>query len=211
MRRTKTEALQTREQLMLAALDVFYHKGVSRASLDEIAHAAGVTRGALYWHFKNKEALFDALFQHIFNEMSQKLDEDIRNDAPNMLETLRLALINNFERIQHNETHRKFCHILYLKCEHTEQNEAIVKLMDNYQQMWRQQTINALQLCIKQGAFPANLDIDLALIYFKSTVFGLSLQWLINPERFDLSKTAACITDTVIHALQNSPSLRRPE
>lgn len=64
MKRTKAQALQTREHLMLAALDVFHHHGVSRASLNEIAQAAGMTRGALYWHFKNKEALFEALFQH---------------------------------------------------------------------------------------------------------------------------------------------------
>ena len=131
---------------MLAALDVFYCRGVSRASLNEIAQTAGVTRGALYWHFKNKEDLFEAIFQHIFNEMSQKIDEDIRNNAPNMLESLRQALVNNSERIQNNEIHRKFCHILYLKCEHTEQNESIIKLMNNYQQMWRQQTHNALRL-----------------------------------------------------------------
>ncbi|WP_373746675.1 TetR family transcriptional regulator [Neisseria dentiae] len=45
MRKTKAEALKTREHLMLAALDTFYEKGVSRASLNEIAQNAGVTRG----------------------------------------------------------------------------------------------------------------------------------------------------------------------
>ena len=71
MKRTKAQALQTREHLMLAALDVFHRHGVSRASLNEIAQAAGMTRGALYWHFKNKEALFEALFQHLFDDLGQ--------------------------------------------------------------------------------------------------------------------------------------------
>nr|ADO32809.1 truncated multiple transferable resistance repressor [Neisseria gonorrhoeae] len=62
MRKTKTEALKTKEHLMLAALETFYRKGIARTSLNEIAQTAGVTRGALYWHFKNKEDLFDALF-----------------------------------------------------------------------------------------------------------------------------------------------------
>lgn len=210
MKRTKAQALQTREQLMLAALDVFYCRGVSRASLNEIAQTAGVTRGALYWHFKDKEDLFEAIFQHIFNEMSQKIDEDIRNNAPNMLESLRQALVNNSERIQYNETHRKFCHILYLKCEHTEQNESIIKLMNNYQQMWRQQTYNALQLCVRQGSLPRDLDIELAALYFKSAIFGLVDLWLRNPERFDLSRTAARIADAAIHTLKSSPALRQP-
>ena len=58
MRKTKEEAQQTRSNLLNAALNVFYERGVSKASLDEIAKTAGVTRGALYWHFKNKEDLF---------------------------------------------------------------------------------------------------------------------------------------------------------
>jgi len=40
MRRTKTEALKTKEYLMLAALDTFYKKGIARTSLNEIAQAA---------------------------------------------------------------------------------------------------------------------------------------------------------------------------
>lgn len=48
MRKTKTEALKTKEHLMLAALETFYRKGIARTSLNEIAQTAGVTRGALY-------------------------------------------------------------------------------------------------------------------------------------------------------------------
>ena len=54
MRRTKTEALKTKEYLMLAALDTFYQKGIARTSLNEIAQAAGVTRGALYLAFQKQ-------------------------------------------------------------------------------------------------------------------------------------------------------------
>lgn len=52
MRKTKTEALKTKEHLMLAALETFYRKGIARTSLNEIAQAAGVTRGALYLAFQ---------------------------------------------------------------------------------------------------------------------------------------------------------------
>ena len=73
MRKTKEEAQQTRSNLLNAALNVFYERGVSKASLDEIAKAAGVTRGALYWHFKNKEDLFEALFQNYYADLEQQL------------------------------------------------------------------------------------------------------------------------------------------
>lgn len=70
VRRTKEEAEQTRRQILDAARRTFHERGVSATSLEHIARAAGVTRGAIYWHFENKEALFkamreDALLPHI--------------------------------------------------------------------------------------------------------------------------------------------------
>jgi TetR/AcrR family acrAB operon transcriptional repressor len=61
MRKTKEEAQKTREDLLKAAALVFSDKGVARSTLAEIAKAAGVTRGAIYWHFENKAEIFDAL------------------------------------------------------------------------------------------------------------------------------------------------------
>ena len=98
MKRTPEQARQTRESLLRAALEVFDRRGVARASLAEIAAEAGVTRGALYWHFKSREDLFDALFQHLFHEFGQRLAEDIRSASPDMLGNLRQALLGNFSR-----------------------------------------------------------------------------------------------------------------
>ena len=62
-RRTKEDAEATRNALLDAAERVFYDKGVSRASLDDIAREAGTTRGAIYWHFKDKADLFNAMME----------------------------------------------------------------------------------------------------------------------------------------------------
>jgi TetR/AcrR family acrAB operon transcriptional repressor len=61
VRRTKEEALATRAALLDAAEKVFRQHGVTRATLGAVASAAGVTRGALYWHFRDKDELFAAL------------------------------------------------------------------------------------------------------------------------------------------------------
>src|SRR5258706_2776656 len=64
-RRTKEEALETRTGILDAAERVFHEKGVAHASLEDIAAAADVTRGAIYWHFKDKADLFDAMMQRV--------------------------------------------------------------------------------------------------------------------------------------------------
>ena len=63
MRRTKEEAAQTRQELLEAALTVFSQEGYEAARLEDIAQAAGVTRGAIYHHFGNKAGLFMVLVE----------------------------------------------------------------------------------------------------------------------------------------------------
>src|SRR4029453_9780766 len=65
VRRTKVEAAATREALLDAALGVFRDRGVAHTSLEEVAASAGVTRGAVYWHFKDKADLSPALGKRV--------------------------------------------------------------------------------------------------------------------------------------------------
>jgi len=61
-RKTKQQAQETRQHILDVALRLFSRQGVSATSLADIAQAAGVTRGAIYWHFKNKSDLFSEIW-----------------------------------------------------------------------------------------------------------------------------------------------------
>src|SRR3569833_1281025 len=60
-RRTKQDALATRDSILDAAELLFEQQGVSRTTLQHIAAEAGVTRGAIYWRFHDKSDLINAL------------------------------------------------------------------------------------------------------------------------------------------------------
>ena len=64
-RRTKEDAQRTRDRILDMAEREFLRRGVSRTSLEQIASAAGVTRGAVYWHFRNKADLFNAMMNRV--------------------------------------------------------------------------------------------------------------------------------------------------
>ena len=209
MRRTKTEALKTKEYLMLAALDTFYQKGIARTSLNEIAQAAGVTRGALYWHFKNKEDLFDALFQRICDDIESCIKEDSNNNNEQAWPSFRLTLPRFFERLQHNELHYKFHSILFLKCEHTEQNEAVIAIAKKHQALWREKIVAVLTDAVQQKALADNLDTDMAVIFIKSSLDGLIWRWLSSGQGFDLEQTAPRMIEIIIDTLENHPQLRK--
>ena len=61
MKRTKEEAVATKQAILQSALDLFYQKGYSKTTFDQIAARIGLTKGAVYWHFKNKPDLVAAL------------------------------------------------------------------------------------------------------------------------------------------------------
>ena len=75
MRRTKEEAEETRRRLLDAGLKVFSTRGYQAARLSDIAGKAGVTRGAVYWHFKNKKGLLFAILTEMANPFVQTATE----------------------------------------------------------------------------------------------------------------------------------------
>lgn len=56
-RKTKVEAEETHQRILRAALDVFAAEGYERATFEDVAHRIRLTKGAVYWHFKNKPEL----------------------------------------------------------------------------------------------------------------------------------------------------------
>lgn len=69
-RRTAAEAARTRDEVLAAARQLFTERGYHHVSVPEIAKAAGVTHGALYHHFTNKQALFRAVFEQVEHELN---------------------------------------------------------------------------------------------------------------------------------------------
>lgn len=208
MRKTKAEAQQTKQALLASALDIFYQRGISQASLHEIATAAGVTRGALYWHFKNKEDLFDALFQQMFSQISTQLNEDIANSSPDILNNLIQTMQQLFQRLTTDNDYYKFCHILHLNCEHTADNQAIVQLLQKYQNMWHQNLCTAFLICQQQNTLSTELDATQAALYFQALFMGLTTLWLANPASFNITAIAPRFIETALASLRHNPNLR---
>jgi len=92
----------TREHLLEAAAVVFARNGYHGASLDEVAAAAGFTKGAVYSNFKSKEDLFLALIDHRIDNMTAAFSAEL--DAPavpdEQLPRIQHLIARNFDRDQ---------------------------------------------------------------------------------------------------------------
>ncbi|MDR0458334.1 MAG: TetR family transcriptional regulator, partial [Burkholderiaceae bacterium] len=80
-RRTKEDAQATRAAVLDAAERVFLRRGVTRTSLAEIAQAAGVTRGAIYGHFRTKADLFTAMMGRVTQPLEAEIARLEQADA----------------------------------------------------------------------------------------------------------------------------------
>lgn len=116
-RRTKAEAAATRETLIDAAEEMFMEYGVARTSLEQIARHAGMTRGAVYWHFKNKADLFRAMLERVrmpFDDLVREIDDPILTESP--LNAIRLACLKGLARLEQPRYTRVHSILLY-RCE----------------------------------------------------------------------------------------------
>ncbi len=95
-RKTKAEAEQTRQKIIAAARSVFHSEGVSRTSLEKIAQVAGVTRGAVYWHFANKASLFFAMREEAKMALNRAETHLDALDAADPLAAIECSLLEFF-------------------------------------------------------------------------------------------------------------------
>jgi TetR/AcrR family acrAB operon transcriptional repressor len=93
-RRTKLEAQETRNRILDTAEEVFREQGVTSTSLADIADAAGVTRGAIYWHFRNKGDLFAAMLDRVALPMEEMIRRAADASTEDPLSVLRACCVH---------------------------------------------------------------------------------------------------------------------
>ena len=209
-RATKEEALETRNRILDAAEDVFHLNGVSRTSLAHVAEAANVSRGAIYWHFKNKSDLFDAMCERVRLPMEDMAaaGRDVREADP--LAQLRKTCLFVLGEIMHNPHSRKVLGIVFHKCEFVEAAGPIVERQQDVFLRGRADLEGILRNAVKRKQLPADLDTGLASILFQAQIDGLINTCLFTPESADFDAHAERMVDAAIEMLRCAPSLRTP-
>jgi TetR/AcrR family acrAB operon transcriptional repressor len=200
-RRTKEEALETRSSILDAAERVFHEKGVASASLEEIAAAADVTRGAIYWHFKDKAELFDAMMQRVVlpaEDLLEQAGEQVKSDP---LELLRRATVSVLLRTARDERTQRIFEIAYLKCEYVG-DAACVRDRHIASQNQCLKSIEAgFRACVKSGQLCADVSPRVAAIGAMSLVSGLIANYVLDPASFPLKRHAEALVDIYFRGL----------
>lgn len=209
VRRTKEEALETRHKILDAAESVFHARGVARPSLADIAQEAGVTRGAIYWHFKNKSDVFAAMCDRVHLPIEALCDPERIARQEDPLGGIRDICAFVFRQTVTNPRWRRVYEILFHKCEMVQDNGAIYERNRQSHHEGLAKMREHLRLSMERGQLPADLDLDLAVNAFHAAIGGVLAHWLFAPEDFDLDGHAERLADVFIDTLRLSPALRK--
>ena len=123
MRRTKEDAEQTRQAILESAMDIFYEKGYSKTTFDEIAKRINLTKGAVYWYFRNKPDIVAALINDFVQKHIKRLEEFRDGKEEENLDILADMMLLAYHHMKKNPLEYKF--IFFITCQ-MEWSEAIL-------------------------------------------------------------------------------------
>ena len=206
---SKKKTQDTRDRILDAAEDVFNNRGYSSTTLTEIAEAAGVTRGAIYWHFKNKDDLFEAMCSRVREPLKEMVRKTADKDTEDPIDQLSKTHESIMREVIGNSHYRKVLNILFHKCEFTKDTDQIVI----QQKEWNTYSKNLIQTILvnaqKKKQLPPDLDIVLASNLLSFVFKGLLADWLFMPDSFDLIENARKVNNAIFELIKTSPHLKQ--
>ena len=209
-RRTKEEALATQAQLLDAAERVFAEKGVSRTSLQDIAQAAGVTRGAIYWHFTNKADLFNAMMARIILPMEQALQQIGQDAAQDPLLELQRSLLDTMRKIATDDRTRMVFEVATLKVEYVDE---LLVIQDRHAQAHadgKREIQRSLQEAADRRGIRWQVPVAAAAQGLQALVVGLIHTWLLAPQAFELVPVGEVAIGAYLAGLGLTPGPAEP-
>jgi TetR/AcrR family acrAB operon transcriptional repressor len=206
VRKTRKEALATRNAILDAAEIVFQRHGVGKTSLAKVAAAAGVTRGAVYWHFANKIDLFDAMVQRVLGLMEAKL-EDLQekrrhNEFADPVELLRELSLYFLDRVANDPHYYRIIGISWHKCEYVGETAEIYDRHFERSSRFLGVGVEAFEASRKSGFLAPQTDPHTAAIGMMAIIDGLVANWTLDNSAFPLVRAGAEIIDSYLAGLR---------
>jgi TetR/AcrR family acrAB operon transcriptional repressor len=208
-RKTKEAALATREALIDAAERVFRREGVNGTSLAEVAAEAGVTRGAIYWHFRDKGELFAAMCERTMMPLDAALAGAAQTAQIDPLGALRALALDALNRLACDPRTQAVFEIMFHKCEQVGDivHSGAGQVPDRHACLSH---VEALFVqAVRAGQLSADTDTLVAAHMMHAYVVGVMHQWVRDPGAYDLGRMGPAVIDTFVAGLRSAPPRRR--
>jgi len=201
VRRTKEDAQQTRSQLLDAAEGLFHAQGVSRTSLQDIAAAAGTTRGAIYWHFKDKADLFNAMMERVTLPMEESIQDLGKDPASDAMSEIRESVRKALRLVTDDLQVRRVFEIATHQVEYVDEHRAVKERHLTSRNDCLAKIETGLARAASQQGLAMNLPAGVAVHGLHAVVDGLIQNWLLDATAFDLVDVGVHSVDIYLRGL----------
>lgn len=184
--RLKRDPQATRSALLDAAEYLFEKQGVSRTTLTDIARHAKLTRGAIYWHFKDKVDLFNAMLERVTLPLQSGL-EGLCDGPCDPMDILMRRICMGVSQIATDEQTRRVLQIATLMVEHVDELGAVRERRIVSQQNNVKKVIQAMECAAQRRQQKLALPACQLAHGLHALVLGLINDWLID-SNFDLAQ-----------------------
>jgi AcrR family transcriptional regulator len=185
MKKTKEEAAHTHQVILDSALKVFSSKGYAAARLEDIASHAGVTRGAIYWHFKDKYELFFSLYKQLSEKIGKRTEEILASEKTPLKKIHRL-MQETFVYMEENQEFRSIEEISLYNAGIKEEWKEIIAIHSKTFLFIKGTLIKLLEDGIAKGELKDSLDPEVTALAMMSYVCGVKCMWLNHRAHFSL-------------------------
>lgn len=196
------EGADTRSRLLEAAARVTQRKGFHATSLDEVAAEAGLTKGAIYWHFASKHHLLVELMQEMIRKQMRGRPGEIARilAAADRVQGLAAWLENELP----DEESPAAAATLFVECSVHPDPEIRERLRGIVREVVDQTTGWVAEL--QQQGEIAGFDPYVVSLYLQAVLNGLMLNWLIDPERVRPARWARELAALILHGIAPATS-----
>ena len=208
-RKTKEDTEHTYALLLDAAESVFTLKGVAATTLNDIAVEAGMTRGAIYWHFKDKGELVRAMCERATLPMEAMVNEVLAVAGDDPLGSVRRLTVHALTQVAESKRQHTVFDILFHKCEKTGELAEVFERELESRNVCHSQIEGLLKQAVKRGQLPPDTDTHLAMQALHSYLIGLMHEWLLAPKSYNLAKQAEPLVDVLLAGLRVAPPRKR--
>ena len=201
VRRTKQEAQATRSHILDTAELVFEQRGVSGTSLHEIAKAAGVTRGAIYWHFEDKADLFNAMMERATMPLEEGGGVRGFEKSDQTLAQMRDGLVAVLRQVVTDPQMKRVFGIATHKVEYIGEMEAVRERHLSIRNGCLADVERTLKQAMKHGEISRRMPARAAAVGLHALLDGLLQNWMLDPTGFNLVKVGTQVLNTYFAGL----------
>ena len=192
---------ETKAHILARATAVFAEKGFAKASMNDIVGASGLSKGGVYWHFKSKAAIINAIFDQFFNGQLALLDDVLAGEGTAVSKLKKLAAFTG-EGVE--ALAAQFPTPLEFYALAAREDRLQTSLQTHFQS-YQEKIGQLIAQGVAAGEFHSHRAKESTLTIM-ALFEGILLIWALAPEQVDLGTQVETAVSLLLNGLQTKDS-----